>query len=231
MRSYGPASQLDLLWYTCDYGRLILYIILHSIKLRNALRCTLPNTLWCTLLTAIDCTLPACLTVCSQVSSQDALKHTPEHALKYTPNLTWLYARIYAPGCSTQRLAELQVPGTGWRVAGGGWRVTYGGRNHDVGRYYSLNHIFSAPTATRSHDASWSWCWQLQPWILQERYTIESWGEQISNSDFPAESAACFPRIVGVCVRIRAGADGDDGDGDDGDGDGVDDGDHSTRST
>jgi len=46
---------------------------------------------------------------------------------------------------------------------------------------------------------------------------------------------------VGVCVRICAGADGDDGDGDDGDGDdgdgddgdgdGVSDGDHSNRST
>jgi len=51
---------------------------------------------------------------------------------------------------------------------------------------------------------------------------------------------------VGVCARIWAGADGDDGDGndgdgddgdgddgdgDDGDGDGVGDGDHSTRST
>jgi len=46
---------------------------------------------------------------------------------------------------------------------------------------------------------------------------------------------------VGICVRIWAGADGDDGDGDDGDGDdgdgddrdgdGVGDGDHSTRST
>jgi len=43
---------------------------------------------------------------------------------------------------------------------------------------------------------------------------------------------------VGVCVRIWAGADGDDGHGDDGDGDdgdsdddGVGSGDHSTRST
>ena len=46
---------------------------------------------------------------------------------------------------------------------------------------------------------------------------------------------------MGVCVRIWAGDDGDDGDGDDGDGDdgdgddrdgdGVGDGDHSTRST
>jgi len=31
-------------------------------------------------------TLPACLTIRCQVSSQDALKRTPEHALKYTPN-------------------------------------------------------------------------------------------------------------------------------------------------
>ena len=54
------------------------------------------------------------------------------------------------------------------------------------------------------------------------------------------ESAACFPQIVGVCVRIWARDDddgngddgnGDDGNGDDGDGDGVGDGDHSTRST
>ena len=32
------------------------------------------------------------------------------------------------------------------------------------------------------------------------------------------ESAARFPPILGVCVRIRSGADGHDGDGDDGDG-------------
>ena len=36
---------------------------------------------------------------------------------------------------------------------------------------------------------------------------------------------------MGVCVRIWAGADGDDGDGDDDDGDRVSDGNHSTRST
>ena len=77
---------------------------------------------------------------------------------------------------------------------------------------------------------------------------VHNWilGEQISDSDFPAESAACFPPFLGVCVRIWARADGDDGDGDDGDGDdgdgddgdgddhdgdGVNDGDHSARST
>jgi len=37
---------------------------------------------------ALDGTLPACLTVRSQASPQDALKHTAEHALKYTRNCT-----------------------------------------------------------------------------------------------------------------------------------------------
>jgi len=41
-----------------------------------------------TLPIALDVTLLACLTVRSQASSQDALKHTPEYALKYTPNCT-----------------------------------------------------------------------------------------------------------------------------------------------
>jgi hypothetical protein len=73
---------------------------------------------------------------------------------------------MYAPGCSIQRLAELQAPGTGRRMAGderqeeaGRWQAADGGgQNHDVGRHYSLNLIFSVATATRSHDASWSWC-------------------------------------------------------------------------
>ena len=60
--------------------------------------------------------------------------------------------------------------------------------------------------------------------------TIRTWEEQISDSDFPAESGTRFPLIVAVCVRIRPGADGDDDDGD-GDGDGVGVSDHSTRST
>jgi hypothetical protein len=74
----------------------------------------------------------------------------------------------------------------------------------------------------------------LQPEILQERYTIESRGEQISDSDFPMESTACFPLIVGVCVHIWSGANGDGGnggDGDDGNDDGVGDGNYSTRNT
>jgi len=76
----------------------------------------------------------------------------------------------------------------------------------------------------------------LQPQILQTREAIESQGEQISNSEFPTESAACFPLIVGVCAHIWSGADGeggngDEGNGDDGNGDGVGDGNYSTRRT
>jgi hypothetical protein len=93
---------------------------------------------------------------------------------------------MYAPVCSVQRLAELQVPGNGRHEAGGGWRVSIQrlaelqaagglrqvatggwrmvaenhdiGQYHDVGRYHSLNLIFSPATLKRSHDASWSWC-------------------------------------------------------------------------
>jgi len=53
---------------------------------------TLPSTclgmLSRTLLITLNGTLPACLTVRSQVISQDALKHTPKHALIYSPNCT-----------------------------------------------------------------------------------------------------------------------------------------------
>jgi len=59
-----------------------------------------------------------------------------------------------------------QEAGGGRREAGGGRREAGGGRqeaggggrNHDLGRYHSLNVIFSEATVTRSHDASWLWC-------------------------------------------------------------------------
>jgi len=52
---------------------------------------TLPGMLSRTRPIALDGTLPACLTVCSQVSSQDTPKYTSKHALKYTPNCTRMY--------------------------------------------------------------------------------------------------------------------------------------------
>jgi len=98
-----------------------------------------------------DYTLPSQLTSCSQVHSEYVLKYTPGHALKDAPNCTrwhtpsllgstlpstlsrgkapdlvWLYASMYAPGCSIQRLAELQEPGTRRRVAGDGWPMAHG---------------------------------------------------------------------------------------------------------
>jgi hypothetical protein len=48
---------------------------------------------------------------------------------------------------------------------------------------------------------------------------------------FSAESAASFWSILGVCVRIRSGADGDDGNGDDSDGDDGDGAGDGTEST
>ena len=53
---------------------------------------------------------------------------------------------------------ELRAACGVWRVAGGRWQAAYIGRYHDVGRYGSLNLIFSVATRTRSHDASRSWC-------------------------------------------------------------------------
>jgi len=50
------------------------------------------------------------------------------------------------------------LAGGGRRVACGVWQAAYVGQNHDVGRYRSVNLIFSATTTTRSHDASRSWC-------------------------------------------------------------------------
>ena len=67
-------NKTRLLWYACNYVRLILYIMLHSIKLPNALHCTLPSTLWINLLIALDWTLPACLT------------YAPSYALKTLPS-------------------------------------------------------------------------------------------------------------------------------------------------
>jgi hypothetical protein len=50
---------------------------------------------------ALNGTLTGCLIILSQVSSQNALKHTPEHAFKYTPNCTeW----------QTHRLLDCMLP-------------------------------------------------------------------------------------------------------------------------
>jgi len=52
---------------------------------------TLQGMLARTLTLALNGTQPACLTVHSHTSAQEALKHTPEHALKYASNCTRWY--------------------------------------------------------------------------------------------------------------------------------------------
>jgi len=160
-----------------------------------------------TLPIALDGTLPGCLTIRSQVSSQDTPKNTSEYPRKYTSTYPCKYSSKYPRKYTSESLASSlssgktvpisldymlpcmllhaqsrdflscrsQAPGgvrqvayggqclAGgmWHVVWGRWRVAYGGRNHDVSQHHSLNLIFSAPTMTRSHDASWSWYWQL----------------------------------------------------------------------
>jgi len=52
---------------------------------------TLPRMLPRTLTLALDDTQPACLTVHSHTSTQEALKHTPKHTLKYASNCARWY--------------------------------------------------------------------------------------------------------------------------------------------
>ena len=113
-------SQLDLMahsqpaWLYATKSTLkTLSITLPSMlssTLPIALDCTLPIALDGTLPIALDVTLPACLTLCSQVCSQDALNHTAEHALKYTPNCTWLHTRsllVYTLPSKLSRRSQL----------------------------------------------------------------------------------------------------------------------------
>ena len=218
MRSYRHVRWLDYYdthaimcarYYTscCIQQNCQMHFIARSQALKT-LSSTLPSTL--------SNTLPACLTIRSQVSSQNALKHSHEYALKYTPNCTRWHApslldctlpsklsrrsQAHSRACSQVHSPEarhsqshlticshvcswvldLQIcwvagpshweaEGGRRQAAGGRQEAGGGGRNRDVGRYHSLNLIFSAATATRSHDASRSWCRQLQPEILQER--------------------------------------------------------------
>jgi len=121
---------------------------------------------------------PSLLDRSSQVGSQD----TPKYTLKRedTLNPTWLYASMYAPACSIQRLGEWQMPVSGRREAGGDrpavfgrwvaagvWGVVCGkwppvdiDQNHDIGYYHCLNLICSVGTTTWSHNA-WRSCCSL----------------------------------------------------------------------
>ena len=147
---------------------------------------------------------------------------------------SWLMltSRCQAPGGVRQVASGGQCfAGAVWCVVWGRWRAVYGGWNHDLTQCHSLNHLFSVATETRSHDASWPWCWQLLHSTPQERSIIGTWGVQISDSDFQAGSVAHFPSTVGVCVWIVSGADSDNGDADGYDNVSNGDGDYSTGTT
>lgn len=61
--------------------------------------------------------------------SKPAWLYTRMYTLEWqdTPNITWVYAPMYAPVYLIQTLAELQVAGTRWRAASGEWWVAGGG--------------------------------------------------------------------------------------------------------
>jgi hypothetical protein len=91
---YDPTYALK---YTRDYTPSLLNVCTQvsshetmrtRISKPSTFSCTLPGKHTRTLTVALNGTLPACFTVCSQGSSQDDLKYTLEHALKYTPNCT-----------------------------------------------------------------------------------------------------------------------------------------------
>jgi hypothetical protein len=92
-----------LLWYTCDYACLILYIMLHATILSNAMYYLLQRMLWSTLLIALHCTLPSCLTCPAKVilkmlsSTLDIYSQQHfQYISKYTPSMFL----IMLPVCS-----------------------------------------------------------------------------------------------------------------------------------
>jgi len=82
-------------------------------------------------------TLSSTLPITLDGNCQPAWLYAPKYTLKRedTPNLTWLYASMYAPACSIESLAEFQAPGTGRCEAGGVWWVVFGGQRVVCGRW------------------------------------------------------------------------------------------------
>ena len=155
--AFRACSQVHRL--ACSPGRSHLYSMAHTLPgwlyaptpALKKLSSTLPSTLSSTLTIALDDILPACLTIYSQVSSQDAPKYTPRHALNATPNCTrcpapsLLGSRLPSklswgktlpisfdymhscmlPGARTRDLLRYrsQAQGDGWWVADGAWHM------------------------------------------------------------------------------------------------------------
>jgi len=154
---------------------------------------TIPSTLSCTLPIALHGTLPARLALRPQVHSPCG-RHPQSHlttcfhvcSCMLNPETGWVTDTRYRKVWPRWHVVGSDSGKTGSRQCAvcGTSQAAYIGWNSDVGQYGSLNLIISAPTMARSHNASRSWCWQLQWYMLQERLIIEFWGEQISDS-FP----------------------------------------------
>ena len=108
----------NTLWSTllitidCTLPACLIYARIEALKM---LPSTLLSMLSRTLPIALDGTLQACLSN-TPIDAPKMLSSTLPNMLPCTlpiGNTTWLYASIYVPGCSSQRLAELQVPRTG----------------------------------------------------------------------------------------------------------------------
>ena len=141
-------------------------IIYSEVSSQNALKDTpksalkyTPNCTWWRTYRLLDCMLLSKLSRHSQAYSRALSQVRSTEARHSQSHLT-----ICSHVCSW-----VLNPETCW-VAGARHKEVGGsGQNHDVSWYHRLNLIISLGTATRSHDASRSWCWQLQPHILQER--------------------------------------------------------------
>jgi len=184
-----------------------------------------PNCTWWHTPSLLGSTLPSIL-LCSKT-----LPNSVDHMLP--PMLLWLDSET----CWVVEVRYQEAWGWWWMVGSvwgalgsmccvvcGKWQVVYIGQHNDVSQYGSLNCIFNTTSMTRSHNTPWAQCWQLEPFVETEWYSIGSRAELICNSDFSAESAASILSIVGICVCMHSGGDGDDGKGaraGDGDGDGV----------
>jgi len=110
----------------------------------------------------LDCTLPGMLSETLPGTPPSTLPSTPPTDSQDTPTYPSEYAPKDTSGSVSSTLFGSRLPTTLLSKTVP-ISLDYGGRYHDVSWHHALNLIFSMATATRSHDASWWWCLQLQP--------------------------------------------------------------------
>ena len=131
-----------------------------------------PNCTRCHTPILLDYMLPSMLSRCSQVHSQARSPlHSPEPTHPQSHLTTCFHICFWVLDPETGWVAgarHQEADGRWWEAWGSRQVADGGGWNYDVGSYHCLKLICCLATMMRSHDASWSWCWQLQPSILQE---------------------------------------------------------------